>query len=60
SQSVQLSFQAAAQTSYRIQRSTDLIEWTNIETIPPSESSVLITRDFSREPSHAFYQIIVD
>lgn len=59
-ESVQLSFQASAQTSYQIQSSADLSDWTTIETIAASENSTMIAREFSRSPSHRFYRLIAD
>jgi hypothetical protein len=54
---LQLTFQAAAETSYEIQSSTNLSDWVTLETIPPSQSSTIVTRQYEPSATRTFYQL---
>jgi hypothetical protein len=56
---LQLTFQAAANTAYEIQSSTNLVDWSPLETIPASPNSATITRTFDPIGERTFYQVLV-
>jgi hypothetical protein len=56
---LRLSFEAAADTSYDLQSSTNLTEWTTLETISASESSATTTREFEPAGEQRFFRLVV-
>ncbi len=56
---VQLTFYSQLKTSYQLQKSTDLIAWSNLGAAVPGNNSLILMSDTMDDPN-AFYRIVWD